>query len=333
MQPLPAKLEDGVAVKPIERSETDELVVELASDGPLVGPVGERVLEPRGVQLDGDLGRLAGALEAPLFGAWERVLAGGDELLEEDRQFAGCLDLDPLPRPDLRHCRSGLGFFQVRCDGLESAGDRVEPLGQWGVIAREQQEQPVADGIEGRRATLPDSEPVGIEDRAADVVALDVALEGGFRREAGRVERVDFGEVRPIGIEPRQERVPTPVTEEIVVRVEAEARSEDRVLADEVAEPALDEVVEPVVEGTGIGAARGPREVARGVVIGHGCPLAWRVWVSGGADRRVVPSGPADQAVAAAASTVSRAGAAGRVSASAARVAWIVVSISAAVMP
>ena len=125
-------------------------------------------------------------------GRAERVLAGGHELVEEDRQLGGCLDLDPLPGPDLRHGRPGLGFLQVRCDGLESAGDRVEPLGQRGVIAREQQEQAVADGVEGRRATLPDPEPVGIEDGAADVVALDVALEGGFRREAGRVERVDL---------------------------------------------------------------------------------------------------------------------------------------------
>ena len=49
---------------------------------------------------------------------------GGDQLVEEDRQLPGRLDLDLLPASDLRHGRPGLGLLEVGRGRLEPAGDR-----------------------------------------------------------------------------------------------------------------------------------------------------------------------------------------------------------------
>ena len=176
-EPLPAELEDGVGVEAVERAQADHRVVLLAADRPVVRAVGERALEPRGVQLDGDLGRLARPLEAALLGRRQDVDAGRDELVEEGRQLARGLDLDLLPEPDLRDGRPGLRFLEVRGGGLEPAGDGVESLGERRVVAGEQEEEAVADVVEGERAALPETQDVGIEDRAADVVELELALE------------------------------------------------------------------------------------------------------------------------------------------------------------
>ena len=80
----------------------------------------------------------------------------------------------------------------------------VEPVRERRMVAREQQEQPVADRVEGERATLPDAHDVGVEDRAPDVVQLEVALEPGGRRQVGRVERLDLGQVPPLGVQLRR---------------------------------------------------------------------------------------------------------------------------------
>ena len=98
-------------------------------------------------------------------------------LVEEDRQLARGLDLDPLPEADLRDGRPGLRFLEVRGGGLEPAGDGVQSLGEWRVVPGEQEEQAVTDVVEGERAALPETQDVGIEDRAADVVELELALE------------------------------------------------------------------------------------------------------------------------------------------------------------
>ena len=100
---LPAELEDRVGVETVERAQADHLVVLLAPDRPVVGAVGERALEPARVQLDGDLGRLARALEAALLG-------GRQDVRRRPRRVSSKkvgssrrgLDLDPLPEPDLR---------------------------------------------------------------------------------------------------------------------------------------------------------------------------------------------------------------------------------------
>ena len=102
----------------------------------------------------------------------------------------------------------------------------------------------------------------------------------------------------------------------IVVVVEPQGCPEHGVVANEANEPILDEVVEPVVERAPISRGCGARERPRGAWIGH-WPLE-------------PPGVPPGQAVAR-----SEPGVTGRglVSASAARVATMVVSMSSAVTP
>ena len=263
LEALPAEREDRVRVETVERAQADHRVVLLAPDRPVVGAVGEGALEPGRVQLDGDLGRLARALEAALLGGRQDVDAGGDELVEERRQLGRGLDLDPLPEPDLRDGRAGLRFLEVGGDRLEPAGDRIESLGERRVVAGEQQEEAVADMIEGERATLPDAQDVRVEDRPADVVDLELALEARLGGERRRVDRLDRGEVLAVRGQLGEDGLAAAVAEQVVVLVEPERRAEDRVVADEPHEARLDEIVEVVVEraratprARGAGAAR-----------------------------------------------------------------------------
>ena len=114
------------------------------------------------------------------------------------------------------------------------------------------------------RAALPDAHDVGVEDRAPDVVELEVALEAGRRRQAGRVERLDLRSGAR-GRRPARARTasrpPSPSSSSWAWRPRAVA--EDRVVADEPAEARLDEVVERVVERAGSSGGRGARQVGR----------------------------------------------------------------------
>ena len=157
-----------------------------------------------------------------MFPGRQDALTGGHDLVEEDGQLARRVDLDPLPAPDLRDGRARLRLLEVGRDRLEPAGDRVEPLGQRGVIAREEQEQAVADMVERERAPLPDPQLRVVEDGAADVVDLEVPLEGGLARQPGRVDRLDLGQVLALVGELAEQGVATAVAEEVVVVVEAD---------------------------------------------------------------------------------------------------------------
>ena len=137
------------------------------------------------------------------------------------------------------------------------------------MVAGEQQEQAVADMIEGERATLPDAEDVGVEDGPADVVELEVALEAGLGGEPRRVDRLDRGEVRAIRGQLGEDGLAAPVAEQVVVLVEPERRAQDRVVADEPHEPGLDEVVEVVVERPGGRRGRRARERRDRSWLGH----------------------------------------------------------------
>ncbi len=137
------------------------------------------------------------------------------------------------------------------------------------MVAREQQEEAVADMIEGERATLPEAEDVRVEDGPADVVDLELALESRLGGERLRVDRLDRGEVLAIRGQLGEDSLLAPVAEQVVVLVEPERRAEDRVVADESHEPGLDEVVEVVVAGPGeaAGAGRGSGATGRGSII------------------------------------------------------------------
>ena len=188
---LPAEREDGVGIEPVEGAQADHLVVSFAPDGPLVGATGERALQPRRIELDGDLCRIARALEPALLRRGEDACPGRHEFVEEGRQLGRHLDLDALPEPDLRNGRAGLGLLEVGRGRLEPAADRIETLGKRRVIPCEQEEEAVAHDVEGERASFPEPQDVRIEDGAADVVELELAFEGGLGRERRGIDRLD----------------------------------------------------------------------------------------------------------------------------------------------
>ncbi len=320
------ELQDGVGIEAVERAQVDHPIVALAADRPVIGARGECALEPGGVQVDCDSRRAGGALESTLLGRAEHAPAGGDHLVVERGQLPGRLDLDPLPEPDLRLARLRPGLVEVARDGLEATGDRVEAFGEWRVVAHEQQEQPVADGVERERPALPDPQLLRLEQRAAQVVELDVALEADGARQPGGVQRLDRGEVRAVGGDLGQDRLAAAIPQLVVVVVDAEIRGGDRVVAHQPPEPLLDELVEPIVERATIGGRRRPRQHGTGQSVE-------RVKRDAPGDvhgRRGGPSACSGQAVAATRSAGSSTAVIGVVSARASRVAWMTVSMSAA---
>ena len=167
--------------------------------------------------------------------------------------------------------------------GLEPAGDRLEPLGQRGVVAGEQQEQAVADVVEGQRAALPDAQDVDVEDVAADVVQLQVALEAHGRRQRRRVDGLDGRQVGAVVGEVGQEGLATAVTELAVALVQAEVRAQHRAVRDEPTEASFDEVVERARRRdprSGTAAGRGRRVVSRVSVTGRSSLLVGPVRAS-----------------------------------------------------
>ena len=176
---LPAEREDVVRVEPVERPMRHESVVAFTPDGPVVGPIDHRVVEPATVQLDGHLGGRDRPLESLLVGWAEDAGPGGDDLVEEERQLVRRPSLHRLPDADLRDRGAGLGRLEVPRHILETAGHRLQALGQGRVVAREQQEQTVADPVERERAALPQPQRLGVEHGALQVVDLELALEAG----------------------------------------------------------------------------------------------------------------------------------------------------------
>ena len=214
-------------------------------------PVREGALEPCRIEVHRDGRRGGGPLEPALFRGPEHTATRRHELVEERGQLPGRLDLDALPEPDLREARPMTCLLEVRRHAFEATGDRVQPLGERGVIAREQQEQAVTDRVQRQRSALPDAQLVGLEDRASDVVHLEVALEADLGGEVAIVEGLDGGEVLAVGRDLREDRVAPAVAELIVVGVDAEVRRRDGFVAKEAPEPPIDEVIERRVEGTG----------------------------------------------------------------------------------
>ena len=123
--------------------------------------------------------------------------------------------------------------------------------------------------IERERATLPEAQDVGVEDGAADVVELELALEAGLGGERRRVDRLDRGEVLAIGGQLGEDGLAAAVAQQVVVLVEPERGAEDRVVADEPHEAGLDEVVEAVVERARGRRGRGARERRGRSWLGH----------------------------------------------------------------
>src|SRR4029077_16869503 len=81
--------QDVVGIEAVERAQTDELVVALPPEGPVVRAAGQRALEPRPVVGHGRLGTVRGRPEAAKLRPAEDALAGGDHLVEQGRDLTG----------------------------------------------------------------------------------------------------------------------------------------------------------------------------------------------------------------------------------------------------
>ena len=177
-------------------------------------------------------------------------------------------------------------FLEMPGHPFQATDDRVEPLGERRVVTHEQQEQPVADGVEGQRTALPDPQLVRLEDRAAEVMQFEIALEADGGRQPDFVECLDLGQMLAVGGDLGEDRVPTAVTELIVVGVDAEERRGDRIVAHQPSEARLDQVVEPCVERAGLRRGGGPREGGPSGVRGEGQTCG----APGSSRRRASPS-------------------------------------------
>ena len=260
-QLLPADVEDGVGVEAVEGAQAHELVVSLPPQGPLVRPAIQRALQQLRVVGDGLLGAFDRTLEAPALGVCQDPVGGRHDLGQEGRQFAGRLHLEVLPQAHLGHGRARAVLLQEFGQCLEASGDGFQALRQRREIAGKQKEQRVAGDIQGRRATLPCPDDVGVEDRTADVVDLELALQARPRRQPGLVQPLDLREVLLLRPELRQDDVAAAVAQPVVLGVDAEVGRQQRVLVDQAAEAGLDEVVEAIVERPAVGCRRGTGQV------------------------------------------------------------------------
>ncbi len=126
---------------------------------------------------------------------------------------------------------------------------------------------------------------VRVEDRAPEVVDLEVALEPAGGREPGRIDRLHRGEVDPVGRELALDRIARAVAEALVLGVDAHEGRKGRMVAEGLAEARLDQVVEPVVERSiGAGFRPGQHHVGEGAVawLCHERPPGARARRSGG---------------------------------------------------
>ena len=179
------------------------------------------------------------------------------------------------------------------------------------MVAGEQQEQGIADRVEPERAALPQPQHVEVEDLATHVVELDVALEASGGGQLGRVDRLDRAEVRPLVADLLEDGVAARVGELVVVVVEPEPRADQRVGRDDPPEACFHGIVEALVGRTCI---RGRGRPGQGSIVDPACGRHGSLGQAGAA----TGSGDADR---------------GEVSARAARVAAMVVSMSAASTP
>jgi len=207
-------------------------------------------------------------------------------------------------------------LVQVSRQALQPARDRVESLREGREVAGKEQVQRVTDGFKGERAALPGADDVRVEDRSPNIVDLEVALDPGLVRKTRRIDRFDRRQVSAVCIKFAQDGVATPVAELAVGRVDTEICGDDRVVPDDTAKAVLGEVVEGVIEWPAVWCGAGPRELDPEV-----------------AAEAQRPAGTAAPATSAFCDTSSDGSERRFVSASAAAVASIAVSMSSAVRP
>ena len=245
-----ADLEDLVRIEAVERAQRDHPVVGLAAKGPVVDASLEAGLEPVLVVRQGRAGAGRRLVEPLLLRVGEDLLSGDHDLVDQAGHVLRRLDLELLPGPNLGHGRTSPVFHQKLGQAFQPGRHRRQPLRQRGEVAREQQEQCVARGVEGGRAALPEAPHFRVEEIQLEVVDLQLALEADVRRKVGRVDRPDGGQVRAVVGDLLEDEVTAPVPEPVVLGVDAKERRDERVVPEHAPEARFNEVIKLIVEWT-----------------------------------------------------------------------------------
>ena len=120
---------------------------------------------------------------------------------------------------------------------------------------------------------------------------LEVPLEPRGGGQPGRIERLDGGEMGLLLGDLVFDGVPPGVAQAVVLAVDPEVGGHDRVVGEQAPHAGLDEVVEAVVEGAGVGRGRRSREILAAEQCGHRSSGAagtrWRPGVGRGAPQTV----------------------------------------------
>ena len=210
----------------------------------VVGALGERPLEPGREEVDRDGRGRGGPFETPLLGGSEHVPPRRDELVEERRELAGRLHLDPLPEPDLRlveRLRASSRWRGTPSSRPAIASSR-SASGAWSRANSRNSPSPIVSSASERRSQTRSSSASKIDRRM-----LWTSRSRSNRTAADRPASSSASIVArccAVGGDLAQDRLPAAVPELVVVGVDAEVRRRDRVVAHQPAEARLDEVVE-----------------------------------------------------------------------------------------
>ena len=160
------------------------------------------------------------------------------------------------------HRRTGRSPSRSR-EASEGAGRRLEALEhrdeadiERREVAREQDEERVADLLGRRRMTLPGALDVEIEEPPLRVVDGEVALEGDARRETRGVERGEVGQEALVGRDLALDGRSRHVGEHAVVGVDAEVRGHPGPDPHELVEAVADDRLCALVGRSGRGRVR-----------------------------------------------------------------------------
>ena len=190
---LPADLEDVVGVEPVEGAQADELVVALAPERPVVDALGAA---SRGATRRTRRRRPWRRAAARSSRRWSRVrldaAAGRDDLVEQARagsrrtRARGSATAGPAGRRPASGSGRGTPATASRRPAIEA---RRSGSGAKSRANSRNSPSPIASIAVERRSQVRTTSASNSD--AAQVVGLELALEGRLGRQAGRVERLD----------------------------------------------------------------------------------------------------------------------------------------------
>ncbi len=128
------------------------------------------------------------------------------------------------------------GLAQGSRHGLQPLGHRLESLVERREVARQQQEEGVADLVAGRGAAFPAAHDLSVVVPQPRAVERHVALEAGAFGESRRIDSLEVADEAALGGHVRLLGGPAEVGEATVIRVDAKVGG--------VARPGLHERVE-----------------------------------------------------------------------------------------